>query len=83
MIIGQDTSELFFDDVRLPTSSVLGGAAGVNRGFGMLMNELPRERTLIAVQAAATMEAAFEFTRSYVKERKAFGKTIVNRKYFK
>jgi len=75
---GQDTSELFFEDVRVPTSSILGGEAGVNRGFMMLMKELPRERLLIAVQAAATMEAAFEFTRDYVKERKAFGKTISN-----
>lgn len=75
---GQDTSELFFQDVRVPTSAILGGEAGVNRGFGMLMHELPRERLLIAVQAAATMEAAFEFTRDYVKDRKAFGKTISN-----
>lgn len=77
MYLGQDTAELFFEDVRVPTSSILGGAEGVNRGFGMLMSELPRERLLIAAQAAATMEAAFEFTREYVKERKAFGKTIV------
>ena len=56
----------------------MGGEAGINKGFGMLMHELPRERALIAVQAAATMEAAFEFTRTYVKERKAFGKTLVN-----
>ena len=45
----------------------------------MLMKELPRERLLIAVQAAATMEAAFEFTREYVRERKAFGRTIVSK----
>ena len=45
----------------------------------MLMGELPRERLLIGVQAAATMEAAFEFTREYVNERKAFGKTIVSK----
>jgi len=75
---GQDTAELFFEDVRLPTSSILGGEAGVNKGFGMLMGELPRERLMIGVQAAATMEAAFEFPRDYVKERKAFGKTISN-----
>ena len=43
----------------------------------MLMNELPRERMLIAAQACATSEAAFEFTRTYVRERKAFGKTLV------
>ena len=63
--------------MRLPTSSILGGEAGINKGFGMLMGELPRERLMIGVQAAATMEAAFEFTREYVKERKAFGKTLV------
>ena len=76
--LGQDTAELFFEDLRVPASAVLGGEAGVNRGFGMLMGELPRERLLIGVQAAATMEAAFEFTREYVNERKAFGKTIVS-----
>jgi len=75
---GQDTAELFFDDVRVPTSSILGGEAGVNRGFGMLMGELPRERLMIGVQAAATMEAAYEFTKDYVMERKAFGKTLSN-----
>jgi len=74
---GQDTAELFFDDVRVPSSSILGGEAGVNRGFGMLMGELPRERLMIGVQAAATMEAAYEFTKEYVMERKAFGKTLV------
>ena len=41
------------------------------------MGELPRERLMIGVQAAATMEAAYEFTREYVKERKAFGRTVV------
>ena len=81
--LGQDTAELFFEDLRVPASAVLGGEAGVNRGFGMLMGELPRERLLIGVQAAATMEAAFEFTREYVNERKAFGKTIVSTIQFK
>jgi len=75
---GQDTAELFFEDLRVPTSSILGGANGVNRGFGMLMGELPRERLMIGVQAAATMEAAFEFTRDYTNERKAFGKNLSN-----
>ena len=41
------------------------------------MGELPRERLMIGVQAAATMEAAYEFTKEYVMERKAFGKTLV------
>ena len=71
---------MFFEDLRVPTSSILGGANGVNRGFGMLMGELPRERLLIGIQAAATMEAAFEFTRDYTNERKAFGKNLVSNK---
>ena len=75
--LGQDTAELFFEDLRVPES------AGVNRGFGMLMGELPRKRLLIRVQGAVTMEAAFEFTREYVNERKAFGKTIVSTIQFK
>ena len=69
---------MFFDDVRVPSSAILGGEAGVNRGFGMLMGELPRERLLIGIQACATMEAAYEFTKEYVKERKAFGRTVVS-----
>jgi len=73
---GQDTAELFFDDLRVPSSAILGGEKGLNRGFGMLMHELPRERLLITAQSCATMEYAFECTREYVKERKAFGKTL-------
>jgi long-chain-acyl-CoA dehydrogenase len=69
----QDTSELFFDDVRLPKTALLGG---LNRGFYCLMQELPQERLLIATMAQASCEAMFEMTREYVKQRKAFGKTI-------
>ena len=47
------------------------------------MGELPRERLLTGVQGAATMRAAFEFTREYVNERKALGKTIVSTIQFK
>lgn len=68
---------MFFENLRVPTSAVLGGQAGVNKGFKMLMSELPRERLLIGVQAAASMEIAFEMTREYVNEREAFGKPIV------
>jgi len=71
---GQDTAELFFDDVRVPKENVLGGAQG--QGFYQLMNELPRERLTIAVTAIASMERAIEVTRDYVNERKAFGKAI-------
>ena len=70
----QDTSELFFDDVRVPASNLLGSEP--NRGFIQLMEQLPQERLIIAVQAVAAMEAAIRVTTEYVKERKAFGKTI-------
>ena len=75
--IGQDaadTSELFFDDVYLPGDAVLGGVEG--RGFYQLMGELPQERLVIAVGAMATIEKALDTTVEYVKQRKAFGKTI-------
>ncbi|XP_060075079.1 long-chain specific acyl-CoA dehydrogenase, mitochondrial-like [Ylistrum balloti] len=71
----QDTAELFFEDVRLPKSALLGGE---NKGFYLLMNELPQERLLIADMAMASCEWMFEETRNYVLERKAFGKTISN-----
>ncbi|KAL4228582.1 hypothetical protein ACF0H5_011632 [Mactra antiquata] len=71
----QDTAELFFEDVRLPSSALLGEA---NKGFYYLMQELPQERLIIAGMAQASMEWMFEETRSYVKQRKAFGKTISN-----
>nr|XP_023683565.1 long-chain specific acyl-CoA dehydrogenase, mitochondrial [Paramormyrops kingsleyae] len=69
----QDTAELFFEDVRLPTDALLGQ---VNKGFYYLMKELPQERLLIADMAIASCEFMFEETRKYVTERKAFGKTI-------
>lgn len=75
--IGQDasdTSELFFDDVYLPSDSVLGGVEG--RGFYQLMGELPQERLVIAIGAMTTIEKALDTTVEYVKQRKAFGKTI-------
>ena len=75
--IGQDaadTSELFFDDVFLPGDSVLGGVEG--RGFYQLMGELPQERLSIAIGAMMTIEKALDTTVEYVKQRKAFGKTI-------
>ncbi|XP_020792245.1 long-chain specific acyl-CoA dehydrogenase, mitochondrial [Boleophthalmus pectinirostris] len=69
----QDTAELFFEDVRLPADALLGQ---VNKGFFYLMNELPQERLVIAGMALASAEFMFEETRSYVMQRKAFGKTI-------
>ena len=67
----QDTSELFFNDVRVPTSNLIGAEEG--RGFIQLMEQLPQERLNIAVQGMATIERALEVTIAYVKERKAFG----------
>jgi len=69
----QDTSELFFEDVRLPASALLGQE---NKGFYYLMNELPQERLLIAVMGLSAAESVFEHTRKYAKERKAFGKPL-------
>ncbi|KAI4872679.1 hypothetical protein NFI96_026548, partial [Prochilodus magdalenae] len=73
--VWQDTAELFFEDVRLPADALLGEA---NKGFYYLMNELPQERLIIAVMAMASCEFMFEETRSYVRQRKAFGKTIAD-----
>ncbi len=70
----QDTAELFFENVRVPAANLLGGSEG--RGFYQLMGDLPYERALIAVAAVAAMEGALAATVKYVKERKAFGKTI-------
>ncbi|MEX2481530.1 MAG: acyl-CoA dehydrogenase family protein [Gammaproteobacteria bacterium] len=73
---GQDTSELFFDDCRIPVGNVLGGEEG--QGFFQLMAQLPRERLIIAVAAVAAMEAALEQTITYTKERKAFGQRLLD-----
>lgn len=76
--IGQkanDTAELFFDDVRVPASNLIGMDEG--RGFIHLMQQLPQERLIIALQAMAVIERALEHTIAYVKERKAFGKQII------
>ncbi len=70
----QDTSELFFDNVRVPAANLLGGVEG--QGFYQLMGDLPYERMIIAVSAVATMEGALAATLAYVNERQAFGKPI-------
>ncbi len=69
-----DTSELFFNDVRVPAANLLGPEAG--RGFGMLMEQLPQERLNIAQAAVVAMERAIEVTLDFVKQRKAFGQTV-------
>ena len=69
----QDTSELFFDNVRVPRTNLLGAEGG---GFKQLMQELPQERLVIAIGAVASCEAALEWTITYTQERKAFGKSV-------
>jgi acyl-CoA dehydrogenase len=70
-----DTSELFFDEVSLPAENLLGTEEG--QGFAQLMNELPQERLIVALHAVAMMERALALTVDYVKQRKAFGKAII------
>ncbi|MEQ1450048.1 acyl-CoA dehydrogenase family protein [Acinetobacter lwoffii] len=70
---GQDTCELFFDNVRVPTENLL-GLEGM--GFMMLMKELAWERLIVAIICQAGAEAAFAHTVKYTKERQAFGKSI-------
>ena len=72
----QDTSELFFDNVRVPAENLLGGAALENRGFACLMEQLPWERTQIAVTAVAAAQTAIDQTLEYVKERRVFGQPV-------
>jgi len=74
--IGQhsaDTSELFFNDVRVPITNCLGEEG---RGFAYLMNQLPQERLSIAVSAQASAQRAFDEAVAFTKERKAFGKSV-------
>jgi len=70
---GQDTSELFFEDCRVPVSNLLGEPG---EGFKMLMEELQQERLTLAIQAMASCRRSFEDTIEYVKQRKAFGRPI-------
>ena len=69
-----DTAELFFDNVRVPADALLGEAPG--RGFSQLMGQLPYERLLLCVPAAAVIERAVELTVAYTQQRKAFGATV-------
>ena len=71
-----DTSELFFEDCRVPVTHVLGGEEG--KGFVQLMQQLPAERLNIAQAAVIAMERAIELTVDYVKERKAFGQRVLD-----
>lgn len=69
----QDTAELFFTDVRVPTANLLGSEG---QGFVHLVHNLPQERLSIAMSAVAGAEAALGWTLDYVKDRKAFGKPV-------
>ena len=69
-----DTAELFFDGVRIPAGQLLGTQEG--QGFKQLMSQLPYERLMLAVPAAAVIERAVELTVDYTRQRKAFGQTV-------
>ena len=71
----QDTSELFFDDVKVPKDQLLGNAGS---GFAYLMQELPRERTAIAATSLGAIRGSIDLATQYVKERQAFGQAIAN-----
>lgn len=72
----QDTAEIFFSDVKVPCDNLLGSGEG--KGFIQLMEQLPQERIIIAAGACAAMETALKLTSEYVKQRKAFGKRILD-----
>lgn len=69
-----DTAELFFDGVRIPSSQLLGAKEG--QGFKQLMSQLPFERLMLAVPAAAVIELAVQLTVDYTRQRKAFGQSV-------
>lgn len=76
--IGQwmsDTSELFFNDVRVPASNVIGE---VNRGFIYLVSDLPQERLSISITAQAAAQRAFDEAVAYTRDRTAFGKKVID-----
>lgn len=72
----QDTCELFFDNVRVPSANLLGSSEG--KGFSQMMSQLPFERLLIAAGAVATAERAVAITAKYAKERSAFGGRLID-----
>lgn len=71
----QDTAELFFADLRVPVENLLGTEGG---GFGILMTQLAQERLIQAIRGVAASEAALEWTREYVADRKMFGQTLAD-----
>jgi len=73
---GQDTCELFFDDMKIPASALIGPEEG--KGFYQLMEKLPQERLIVALQAMAMIKNILGQTIDYVNERKAFGKSLMD-----
>ncbi|KPN63893.1 hypothetical protein SAMN04488527_10417 [Aliiroseovarius crassostreae] len=73
---GNDTSELFYQDVKVPLTNLLGSDEG--QGFYQLMKQLPWERLLIAIQALGAIDFAIEQTVAYTQERKAFGQRVMD-----
>jgi acyl-CoA dehydrogenase len=71
--LSADTSEMFFDEVRVPASNLLGAEGGA---MAALMSELPQERLTIAITSMGAAQKAFDITRDYTRQRKAFGKPI-------
>jgi alkylation response protein AidB-like acyl-CoA dehydrogenase len=74
----QDTSELFFDNVKVSADQLLGGEAMQGKGFICLMEQLPWERLQIAIGGIAAAQAAIDWTVQYVKDRKVFGQAVGN-----
>jgi len=72
---GQDTSELFFDDLRIPASAMLGEEG---KGFELMMTKLAQERLAQAIRSAVVCETVVDYTLAYTAERKAFGQTIAD-----
>ena len=72
---GWDTAELFFDDCRVPAACLLGPGEG--QGFVQMMRDLPYERTLLAIGGLGAMEYALQLTADYTRERKVFGKPLL------
>ena len=70
----QDTSELFFDNCRVPATNLVGEE---NRGFIQLVQQLPQERLIIALRSATVVEAALDWTVQYTSDRQAFGRPVI------
>jgi acyl-CoA dehydrogenase len=74
----QDTSELFFNNVKVPATQLLGGPHYEGKGFICLMEQLPWERLQIAISAVSAAQAAIDWTVQYTQDRKVFGQAIAN-----